>query len=113
MNPFFYFFFFFFNDTATTEIYTTVHTLSLHDALPIRRSHQSASSSPPARHQPEIAAMVGFDGVRRVNPIGPAGSPSRGAKLSIALRSAPAQNATSPAPVRISTRAPSSASKRS
>src|SRR6187431_3716737 len=26
---------FFFNDTATTEIYTTVHTLSLHDALPI------------------------------------------------------------------------------
>src|SRR5881227_4414241 len=29
------FFFFFFNDTATTEIYTTVHTLSLHDALPI------------------------------------------------------------------------------
>src|SRR5215203_7245084 len=30
----FFFFFFFFNDTATTEIYT----LSLHDALPIRRS---------------------------------------------------------------------------
>src|SRR6187431_3825917 len=29
------FFVFFFNDTATTEIYTTVHTLSLHDALPI------------------------------------------------------------------------------
>src|SRR3546814_13247948 len=27
--------FFFFNDTATTEIYTYVHTLSLHDALPI------------------------------------------------------------------------------
>src|SRR5881227_354863 len=26
---------FFFNDTATTQIYTTVHTLSLHDALPI------------------------------------------------------------------------------
>src|SRR5213075_3142019 len=25
----------FFNDTATTEIYTTRHTLSLHDALPI------------------------------------------------------------------------------
>src|SRR5213594_4520907 len=30
-------FFFFFNDTATTEIYTSVHTLSLHDALPISR----------------------------------------------------------------------------
>src|SRR3546814_13142205 len=26
---------FFFNDTATTEIYTDGHTLSLHDALPI------------------------------------------------------------------------------
>src|SRR3546814_14855999 len=29
--------FFFFNDTATTEIYTYGHTLSLHDALPIYR----------------------------------------------------------------------------
>src|SRR5216110_3003668 len=28
-------FFFFFNDTATTDIYTSSHTLSLHDALPI------------------------------------------------------------------------------
>src|SRR5216110_1203477 len=27
--------FFFFNETATTEIYTSSHTLSLHDALPI------------------------------------------------------------------------------
>src|SRR5881296_4401426 len=27
--------FFFFNDTATTEIYTLLYTLSLHDALPI------------------------------------------------------------------------------
>src|SRR5213083_3735652 len=27
--------FFFFNETATTEIYTTANTLSLHDALPI------------------------------------------------------------------------------
>src|SRR6184192_3600503 len=27
--------FFFFNDTATTEIYTSIDTLSLHDALPI------------------------------------------------------------------------------
>ena len=37
----------------------------------IRRSHQSASSSPPARHQPSTAAIAGFDGVRRVKPIGP------------------------------------------
>src|SRR6184192_3309946 len=29
------FLFFFFNDTATTEIYTSIDTLSLHDALPI------------------------------------------------------------------------------
>src|SRR5213079_833498 len=29
--------FFFFNATATTEIYTTTDTLSLHDALPISR----------------------------------------------------------------------------
>src|SRR3546814_2953068 len=28
-------FFFFFNDTSTTEIFTYLHTLSLHDALPI------------------------------------------------------------------------------
>ncbi len=28
---------FFFNDTATTEIYTNLNTLSLHDALPILR----------------------------------------------------------------------------
>src|SRR3546814_16448991 len=31
------YFCFFFNDTATTEIYTYGHTLSLHDALPISR----------------------------------------------------------------------------
>src|SRR6187431_1059052 len=38
---------FFFNDTATTEIYTTVHTLSLHDALPIyARMCAGAFSSP-------------------------------------------------------------------
>src|SRR6059058_2446709 len=34
-------FFFFFNDTATTEIYTSLHTLSLHDALPILRTRFS------------------------------------------------------------------------
>src|SRR3546814_18419780 len=30
---------FFFNDTATTQIYTYLHTLSLHYALPISRIH--------------------------------------------------------------------------
>src|SRR3712207_9019482 len=34
--------FFFFNDTATTEIYT----LSLHDALPISRTHMSIGGPP-------------------------------------------------------------------
>src|SRR5213595_4292515 len=38
--------FFFFNDTATTEIYTTEDTLSLHDAPPISLANcRSASSS--------------------------------------------------------------------
>src|SRR3546814_1387739 len=42
--------FFFLNDTATTEIYTYLHTLSLHDALPIcrwRTARISASVTPP------------------------------------------------------------------
>src|SRR6058998_4428267 len=38
MLYFFCVFFFFFNDTATTEIYTVMNTLSLHDALPISRA---------------------------------------------------------------------------
>src|SRR6059058_6682297 len=37
----FFFSFFFFNDTPPTEIYTSLHTLSLHDALPIYRSTRS------------------------------------------------------------------------
>src|SRR3546814_3398899 len=56
----------FFNDTATTEIYTYLHTLSLHDALPISRARRPlshprcsaargatarSSSSPPAALQ--------------------------------------------------------------
>src|SRR3546814_16757001 len=35
-------FFFFFNETATTEIYTYLHTLSLHDALPISSAARGA-----------------------------------------------------------------------
>src|SRR3546814_7957056 len=35
---------FFFNDPATTEIYTYLHTLSLHDALPI--SHRVGVDRP-------------------------------------------------------------------
>jgi hypothetical protein len=82
-------------------------------SVAIRRSHHSASSRPPAKHQRLIAAIVGFGGVRRVKPSGPPGSCSRGAIVSSALRSAPAQKASGPAPVRTSTRAPSSATNRS
>ena len=84
---------------------------SCEPAEAMRRSHHSASSRPPARHQPSIAAIVGFDGVSRVNPNGPSGASRRGANDAIAFRSAPAQKLTPPAPVTTSTRASSSASK--
>src|SRR5881227_4491366 len=48
----FFFFFFFFNDTATTEIYTTVHTLSLHDALPILAHRGRRGCLRPGRSHP-------------------------------------------------------------
>src|SRR6059058_6258733 len=47
----FFFFFFFFNDPATTEIYTSLHTLSLHDlfrSLPDQLDGD-AHPEPPAR----------------------------------------------------------------
>src|SRR5213080_5507783 len=50
---------FFFNDTATTEIYTPLYTLSLHDALPIyprlKRQHcrQLPSCRLPGRRSEE------------------------------------------------------------
>src|SRR5213594_5184221 len=52
------FFFFFFNDTATTEIYTSVHTLSLHDALPISAALPSLFDAPPARRAFPRPALV-------------------------------------------------------
>ena len=80
--------------------------------MAIRRSHHSASSRPPARQKPEIAAIVGLLGVRRVKPIGPSALIRRSRMVSVAFRSAPAQKDTPPAPVRIITRASSSRSKR-
>src|SRR3546814_4261061 len=41
-------FLFFFNESATTEIYTYVHTLSLHDALPISRRPDRCRGTPRA-----------------------------------------------------------------
>ena len=62
-------------------------------ALAIRRSHQSASSRPPARQWPEIAAIVGFGEASRVKPSGPPGASA--SSVSSAFRSAPAQKARS------------------
>src|SRR6186713_3671944 len=45
----FVFFFFFFNDTATTEIYTPLYTLSLHDALPIPGAVEPTAHDPRGR----------------------------------------------------------------
>ena len=75
------------------------------DAPATRRSHQAASSTPPATHQPSMAAMTGFESSRRVGPRGPL-SRSEGRSR----RLAPAENACS-SPVSTATRAESSASK--
>src|SRR3546814_14254430 len=57
-------FFFFFNDTATTEIYTYCHTLSLHDALPIssiaRHSGGGAAPAIPACRGGRSSEWPGF-----------------------------------------------------
>src|SRR5216110_2648741 len=42
--------YFFFNHPPTTKIYTTSHTLSLHDALPIS---ENAQADPEGRHRRE------------------------------------------------------------
>src|SRR3546814_18497494 len=58
---------FFFNDTATTEIYTYGHTLSLHDALPIyrrRRRSVAAYRGPPAARR-TAANRAGHAGWRQ------------------------------------------------
>ena len=77
-----------------------------------RRSHQIASSSPPATAYPSTAAITGLDSRIRVGPIGP--SPSSltwlPRSVPIALRSAPAQNVP-PAPYSTATDCDASASK--
>src|SRR3546814_13912598 len=55
--------FIFFHETATTEIYTYWHTLSLHDALPIG-CQRSARSAPRSRHESAGARrMSGYDAI--------------------------------------------------
>src|SRR3546814_16221232 len=54
--------FFFFNYTATTEIYTYGHTLSLHDALPIfDRARRYLSAGQADQAIAEIEAMPGAE----------------------------------------------------
>src|SRR3546814_19426308 len=60
---------FVFNDTATTEIYTYCHTLSLHDALPIsRRWAQAAIASGRRRATPGGDAARAYRDPRRCRP---------------------------------------------
>src|SRR5213080_5535568 len=50
---FYYYYVFFFNATATTEIYTPLYTLSLHDALPISpRAGPAGPRRPPSPPAP-------------------------------------------------------------
>src|SRR6059058_2980254 len=66
--------FFFFNDTATTETYTSLHTLSLHDALPIQLDTEpythltvvDAGDAPVVPTRPERALRVIHQKVRQV-----------------------------------------------
>src|SRR6186713_1731610 len=66
------FFFFFFNDTATTEIYTPLYTLSLHDALPISaevRLEQvglgalAVTDDPPQRSEEHTSELQSHSGI--------------------------------------------------
>src|SRR3546814_14198045 len=65
---------FFFNDTATTEIYTYLHTLSLHDALPIsagRAGGEAAGIHPASANAPRNAAIRWLTApTQRVKPRG-------------------------------------------
>src|SRR3546814_17487604 len=69
-------FFFFFNDTATTEISTYGHTLSLHDALPISQGktlilHSVAAGFTCAR----VCLNIGRPGPLPSYPTAPASYP--------------------------------------
>ena len=87
------------------------NTPSVASSAITRRSHHSASSSPPATAWPSMAAMTGLLSCMREGPMGasPAASSRLGAPAAMALRSAPAQNVP-PSPVRIATSQRASAS---
>ena len=48
------------NDTATTEIYTAVNTLSLHDALPISSKHTLALTNRGGATGDEVAELARY-----------------------------------------------------
>src|SRR3546814_10921165 len=50
-------FVFFFTDTATTDVYTSLHTLSLHDALPILLHHAAHQRMGAAFREPDAAIL--------------------------------------------------------
>ena len=79
-----------------------------------RRSHQMASSRPPATAKPSTAARTGLDVTNRVGPMGPRPSSltGRGSPSEKAFRSAPAQKVP-PVPVSTATPAASSPSNAS
>src|SRR6184192_4528547 len=60
---------FFFNATATTEIYTSIDTLSLHDALPIYLKYHFelavAVADPSCDVRPATGGAVGWEAVQR------------------------------------------------
>src|SRR3546814_14647877 len=58
---------FFFNDPATTEIYTSSHTLSLHDALPISRQTRQVTPRPALQRGFAGASSPRRRGSRNIN----------------------------------------------
>src|SRR3546814_15525653 len=67
-------YFFVFNDTATPEIYTYLHTLSLHDALPssaregAHEDHFSGAGGA-LSHGREVQSQEGRQGRHRLRPL--------------------------------------------
>src|SRR3546814_2469992 len=74
---------FFLNDTATTEIYTYGHTLSLHDALPIFSGRRLSGSSPAKRLRITSLRTTRAPGGRPIRP------PRRRARLLLPVPDSP------------------------
>src|SRR3546814_15578239 len=94
----FWLLFFFFNDTSTTEIYTSLHTLSHHDALPIktlRKTGREAARETAGTHgdgrlsRPDrLAALgggcaggLGTCAQGQLGPAGPSGTDRKSTRL--------------------------------